>query len=165
MKLVAGTSTFDGLALAGGIATHLHDKSQSFTLFATHYFELTEFPVKHRHAVNVHVSAAESSAGSGNGGIVFLHEIQAGPAAAVMEFKWHDWRVFPTVFCNMPSMLCLPWNLAQASGKAQVDLFAPPPEPIDSGPSPLEAKLSQIDPDTLSPRDALDALYQLKKLL
>jgi DNA mismatch repair protein MutS len=76
-----GTSTFDGLALAGGIATHLHDKSQSFTLFATHYFELTEFPAKHRQAVNVHVSAAESSASGSNGGIVFLHEIQAGPAS------------------------------------------------------------------------------------
>ncbi|MFN5809742.1 MAG: DNA mismatch repair protein MutS, partial [Burkholderiales bacterium] len=66
-----GTSTFDGLALASGIATYLHDKSQSYCLFATHYFELTEFAASHRAAVNVHVSAAES----GND-IVFLHEIQ-----------------------------------------------------------------------------------------
>ena len=51
-----GTSTFDGLALAGAIATQLHDKTQAFTLFATHYFELTEFPAKHHTAVNVHVS-------------------------------------------------------------------------------------------------------------
>jgi DNA mismatch repair protein MutS len=57
-----GTSTFDGLALASGIAAHLHDKTQAFTLFATHYFELTEFPAKHHAAVNVHVSAAESGA-------------------------------------------------------------------------------------------------------
>src|ERR1044072_4473036 len=54
-----GTSTFDGLALAGAIATHLHDKCRAFTLFATHYFELTEFPAKHPQAVNMHVSAVE----------------------------------------------------------------------------------------------------------
>ena len=71
-----GTSTFDGLALASGIATHLHNKVQCFALFATHYFELTEFPATHPAAVNMHVSAAES----GND-IVFLHEIQSGPAS------------------------------------------------------------------------------------
>src|SRR5690606_29469631 len=52
-----GTSTFDGLALASAIAAHLHGKSQAFTLFATHYFELTAFPQDHKHAANVHVSA------------------------------------------------------------------------------------------------------------
>ena len=57
-----GTSTFDGLALAGGIAAYLHNKAQAFTLFATHYFELTEFPAQHHGAVNVHVSAIESGA-------------------------------------------------------------------------------------------------------
>jgi DNA mismatch repair ATPase MutS len=66
-----GTSTFDGLALAGAIASHLHERNRSFTLFATHYFELTEFPVKHAQAQNVHVSAAESGEN-----IVFLHEIE-----------------------------------------------------------------------------------------
>ena len=60
-----GTSTFDGLALASAIATHLHDKVKAFTLFATHYFELTEFPVQHRAALNVHVSAVESQAATG----------------------------------------------------------------------------------------------------
>ena len=72
-----GTSTFDGLALAGAIATHLHDKNRAFTLFATHYFELTAFPEKHGGALNVHVSAAE---GAGKD-IVFLHEVQPGPAS------------------------------------------------------------------------------------
>src|SRR6218665_1600594 len=71
-----GTSTFDGLALASGIATHLHDKTRAFTLFATHYFELTDLPAKARHAINMHVSATESGAD-----IVFLHEIQPGPAS------------------------------------------------------------------------------------
>ena len=160
-----GTSTFDGLALAGGIASHLHDKSQSFTLFATHYFELTEFPVKHRQAMNVHVSAAESSTGGGNSGIVFLHEIQAGPASRSYGIQVARLAGVPNSVLQHAKHALSALESGAASGKAQVDLFAAPPEPIDAGPSPLEAKLSQIDPDTLSPRDALDALYQLKKLL
>jgi DNA mismatch repair protein MutS len=160
-----GTSTFDGLALAGGIASHLHDKSQSFTLFATHYFELTEFPVKHRQAVNVHVSAAESSASGGNSGIVFLHEIQAGPASRSYGIQVARLAGVPNSVLQHAKHAQSALESGAASGKAQVDLFAAPPEPIDAGPSPLEAKLSQLDPDTLSPRDALDALYQLKKLL
>ena len=160
-----GTSTFDGLALAGGIASHLHDKSQSFTLFATHYFELTEFPVKHRQAMNVHVSAAESSASGGNSGIVFLHEIQAGPASRSYGIQVARLAGVPNSVLQHAKHALSALESGAASGKAQVDLFARPPEPIDAGPSPLEAKLSQIDPDTLSPRDALDALYQLKKLL
>ena len=71
-----GTSTFDGLALASGIAAHLHDKCQAYTLFATHYFELTAFPERHAGAVNVHVSAAEAG-----DRIVFLHQIEPGPAS------------------------------------------------------------------------------------
>ena len=160
-----GTSTFDGLALAGGIASHLHDKSQSFTLFATHYFELTEFPVKHRQAMNVHVSAAESSPSGGNGGIVFLHEIQAGPASRSYGIQVARLAGVPNSVLQHAKYALTALESDAASGKVQVDLFAPPPEPIEAGPSPLEAKLSQIDPDTLSPRDALDALYQLKKLL
>ncbi|WP_442975087.1 MutS-related protein, partial [Salmonella enterica] len=66
-----GTSTFDGLALAGAIASQLHDRNRAFTLFATHYFELTAFPEKHPRALNVHVSAAESHTGRGDD-IVFL---------------------------------------------------------------------------------------------
>jgi DNA mismatch repair protein MutS len=71
-----GTSTFDGLALAGAIAHQLHDRNRSFTLFATHYFELTDFPAKHERAINVHVAAVESG-----DGIAFLHEIEPGPAS------------------------------------------------------------------------------------
>ena len=55
-----GTSTFDGLALAGAIAHQLHDRNRSFTLFATHYFELTDFPARHERALNVHVAAVET---------------------------------------------------------------------------------------------------------
>ncbi len=154
-----GTSTFDGLALASGIATHLHDKSQSFTLFATHYFELTEFPASHKAAMNVHVSATES----GND-VVFLHEIQSGPAS-------RSYGIQVARLAGMPSGVLQHARHALQSlqeqaehSRAQVDLFAPPPEPVDTGPTPLQALLAQLDPDALSPREALDALYQLKKL-
>ena len=155
-----GTSTFDGLALASAIATHLHDKTQAFTLFATHYFELTEFPAKHRAAVNVHVSATESGSR-----IVFLHEIQAGPASK-------SYGVQVARLAGMPSSVLTQARHALASLEAQaqadqpqVDLFAPAPQADAPALSAVEAKLSDIDPDTLSPRDALEALYQLKKLL
>jgi DNA mismatch repair protein MutS len=71
-----GTSTFDGLALAWAIARHLIDVSRSFTLFATHYFELTQLPESHPSAVNVHLSAVEHK-----DSIVFLHAVQDGPAS------------------------------------------------------------------------------------
>ena len=154
-----GTSTFDGLALASGIATYLHDKTQAYSLFATHYFELTEFAANHRAAVNVHVSAAES----GND-VVFLHEIQPGPASKSYGVQVARLAGMPTAVLNHAKhALTALENDAQAS-RAQVDLFAPPPESLDSGPSPLQAALNQIDPDSLTPREALDALYALKKL-
>jgi len=155
-----GTSTFDGLALASGIATYLHDKSQSYSLFATHYFELTEFAATHRSAVNVHVSAAES----GND-IVFLHEIQPGPASRSYGIQVARLAGMPSSVLNHAKHALAALETDAQNTRAQVDLFAEPPEAIDSGPSPLQAKLGQIDPDTLSPREALDALYALKKLL
>jgi DNA mismatch repair protein MutS len=155
-----GTSTFDGLALASGIATHLHDKTQAFTLFATHYFELTEFPANHRAAINVHVSAAESGSS-----IVFLHEIQAGPASRSYGIQVARLAGMPSAVLNHARHALASLEAGADASKTQVDLFAPPPLQEDDGPSPLQAKLAEIDPDKLSPRDALDALYQLKKLL
>ena len=154
-----GTSTFDGLALASGIATHLHDKAQSFTLFATHYFELTEFPANHRCATNVHVSATES----GND-IVFLHEIQSGPASRSYGIQVARLAGMPAPVLQHARQALQSLEQQAQSSRSQVDLFAPAPEPIEAGPTPLQAKLAQLDPDALSPREALDALYQLKKL-
>ena len=154
-----GTSTFDGLALASGIATYLHDKTQAYSLFATHYFELTEFAANHRAAVNVHVSAAES----GND-VVFLHEIQPGPASKSYGIQVARLAGMPSgVLSHAKHALAALESQAQGS-RAQVDLFAEPPESLDSGPSPLQAALNHIDPDSLTPREALDALYALKKL-
>jgi DNA mismatch repair protein MutS len=154
-----GTSTFDGLALASGIATYLHDKTQAYSLFATHYFELTEFAASHRAAVNVHVSAAES----GND-VVFLHEIQPGPASKSYGIQVARLAGMPAAVLNHAKHALAALETDAQASRAQVDLFAEPPESLDSGPSPLQAALKQLDPDALTPREALDALYTLKKL-
>ncbi len=154
-----GTSTFDGLALAGAIAAQLHDKTQAFTLFATHYFELTEFPAKHHAAVNVHVSAAESGQD-----IVFLHEIQAGPASKSYGIQVARLAGMPAAVVNHARHALSALEANAQDAKAQVDLFAAPPASESAAPSAVEKALAAINPDVMSPRDALEALYHLKKI-
>ena len=154
-----GTSTFDGLALASGIATYLHDKTKAFTLFATHYFELTELPAKARHAVNMHVAAVESGAD-----IVFLHELQSGPASRSYGIQVAKLAGVPAPVLHHARQALAALEERASAGDLQVDLFAAPPEPAEAAPHPLQAALAALQPDTLSPREALEALYQLKKL-
>ncbi len=158
-----GTSTFDGLALAGAIATHLHDKCRAFTLFATHYFELTEFPAKHPQAVNMHVSAVESGED-----IVFLHEIQPGPASRSYGVQVARLAGMPSPVVRQARAALEALEARATEGETQIDLFAPPPEPAPgtaaAEPSELLDALRDLDPDALSPREALAALYQLKTL-
>jgi DNA mismatch repair protein MutS len=155
-----GTSTFDGLALASGIATHLHNKVQCFGLFATHYFELTEFPATHSAAVNMHVSAAESGSD-----IVFLHEIQPGPASRSYGVQVARLAGMPAAVLHQARHTLQALESGAQDARAQVDLFAPPPETEASGPTAVEAALARINPDALSPREALDALYALQRML
>ena len=157
-----GTSTFDGLALAGGIATHLHDKSRAFTLFATHYFELTEFPASHHAAVNVHVSAVE--AGGKAGGIVFLHQIEPGPASRSYGIQVARLAGVPAGVVQHARHALAALEAQSEESRSQVDLFAPPPATLEADAHPLQTALERIDPDTLSPREALEQLYTLKKL-
>jgi len=154
-----GTSTFDGLALAGGIAAYLHNKAQAFTLFATHYFELTEFPAQHHGATNVHVSAVESGSD-----IVFLHHIEPGPASKSYGIAVAKLAGVPAAVVNHARHALVALEIQQSQSSAQVDLFALPPEVPAAGQTALEKALTTIDPDVLSPREALDALYKLKKL-
>jgi DNA mismatch repair protein MutS len=154
-----GTSTFDGLALAGAIAGHLHDRSRSFTLFATHYFELTEFPKKHDRALNVHVSAAESG-----DDIVFLHDIQPGPASRSYGVQVARLAGMPTTLIRQARATLEALETQQRSADAQIDLFAPPAPVPEREPSAVERALASLQPDSLSPKEALDALYRLKNL-
>ena len=154
-----GTSTFDGLALASAIATQLHDKTQAYTLFATHYFELTEFPADHHGAVNVHVSAAESGRN-----IVFLHEIQPGPASKSYGIQVARLAGMPAAVLNQARQTLEALEAQASTQQAQIDLFALPEVAEDSSISPVDIALEAINPDDLSPREALEALYQLKKM-
>ncbi len=159
-----GTSTFDGLALASGIAAYLHDRTQAFTLFATHYFELTEFPATHHGAFNVHVSAADTAERGGQD-IVFLHELQPGPASRSYGIQVARLAGVPAPVVNHARHALARLEAGAQQAQLQVDLFAPPPADVPSAsPSAVESALAGIDPDALSPRDALEALYRLKKL-
>ena len=161
-----GTSTFDGLALAWAIARHLIDASRSFTLFATHYFELTQLPDTHPTAANVHLSAVEHK-----DSIVFLHAVQAGPAS-----QSYGLQVAQLAGVPQPVIKAARKHLARLESQAldrttQLDLFAlpcvdPEDEPAEAAPasSELLAALDGIDPDALTPREALEQLYLLKRL-
>ncbi len=164
-----GTSTFDGLALASSIAKHLHDESKSFTLFATHYFELTEFPATNKAAVNRHVSAIESD-NPNHGGIVFLHTVEAGPASRSYGIQVAALAGMPANVLNQARHALQSLEeraLAQNEQNEQSDLFTKAPLPDqtpDSEGQKIKALLASIDPDALTPREALDALYDLKRL-
>jgi DNA mismatch repair protein MutS len=155
-----GTSTFDGLALASAIAAHLH-KTQAFTLFATHYFELTQFPADHHSAMNVHVSAIETERD-----IAFLHSIEAGPASKSYGVQVAKLAGVPAAVVHHARAALQQLEAQQHATQSQVDLFAAPIETatVSGASSAVESALHGINPDNLSPREALDALYQLKKL-
>ena len=155
-----GTSTFDGLALAGAIASQLHDKNRAFTLFATHYFELTEFPVKHDRAINLHVSAVESGHD-----IVFLHAIEPGPASRSYGVQVARLAGMPAGLLRQARATLEALEAKARAGDLQVDLFAAPSvQALAVEPSAVELALAAIDPDALTAREALEALYRLKSL-
>ncbi len=158
-----GTGTYDGLALAGAIASQLHDRNKSFTLFATHYFELTEFPTRHDRAVNVHVGAVESGHD-----IVFLHQIEPGPASRSYGVQVARLAGMPGAVVRQARATLEALQAQADTHQLQVDLFAAPPVPtapagVDDT-AGLRREIDALDPDTLSPREALDALYRLKRL-
>ncbi|MGE5117126.1 MAG: MutS-related protein, partial [Betaproteobacteria bacterium] len=154
-----GTSTFDGLALASAIAAQLHDRNRAFTLFATHYFELTEFPRKHPRALNVHVGAAESG-----DDIVFLHEIEPGPASRSYGVQVARLAGMPPTVIRQARATLEALEAQSRAADAQIDLFAAPATAPPAEPSEVERALAAIDPDRLTPREALEALYRLKAL-
>lgn len=157
-----GTSTFDGLALAGAIASHLHDRNKSFTLFATHYFELTEFPTNHPLALNIHVSAIES-----NHNIAFLHEVQPGPASRSYGVQVAKLAGVPTPVIKQAQHTLKNLEAQQQEQIMQVDLFQMPTT-TESPPtvhSEVERKLEELDLDALTPKEAMDVLYELKNTM
>ena len=163
-----GTSTFDGLALAWAIARRMIEHNRCLTLFATHYFELTQLALEYPQVANVHLSAVEH-----HDQIVFLHAVQEGPASRSYGLQVARLAGVPQAVIRAARKR-LGELESEASGRnAQPDLFAPPPrvtlEPEAEEGSVETARelldvVNTLDPDALSPRDALDALYRLKRL-
>ncbi|MFP5418336.1 MAG: DNA mismatch repair protein MutS [Gammaproteobacteria bacterium] len=152
-----GTSTFDGLALAWAVARHLLSATRAFTLFATHYFELTQLAQEFRQMANVHLDAKEHGAD-----LVFLHAVEEGPASQSYGIQVARLAGVPSPVIGAARRHLRQLEDAQLQPGPQGDLFtaqlaadAPPPHPA------LE-QLRDIDPDTLTPKAALDLLYALK---
>jgi DNA mismatch repair protein MutS len=165
-----GTSTFDGLALAWAIARQLIDGTRSYTLFATHYFELTQLPDLHPSAANVHLSAVEHK-----DSIVFLHAVQPGPASQSYGLQVAQLAGVPQQVIRAARKHLAALEAHSVQSTPQFDLFAAPgfvpaeaeeTEPAVENPqhAAVVAALDEIDPDALTPREALDALYRLKQL-
>ncbi len=156
-----GTSTFDGLALAYAIACHLLEKNRSYTLFATHYFELTRLAEEFAQLANVHLSAIEHQHS-----IVFLHSVNEGAASQSYGLQVAALAGVPPQVIKAAKKQLRVLEQNSAAQSPQGDLFdhraAAPEEPEEH---PLLAALREIQPDEMSPRDALEKLYQLKKLV
>ena len=157
-----GTSTFDGLALAWAIARHLLDVNKSLTLFATHYFELTRLAQEFRQLANVHLDAVEHK-----DHIVFLHSVEEGPANQSYGLQVAQLAGVPAGVIRAAKKHLLQLEHESAAHSQQPDLFvaaASREQPPACDPALIE-RLQDLDPDALSPKEALDALYALKKLL
>ncbi|HEY7872070.1 MAG TPA: DNA mismatch repair protein MutS, partial [Rudaea sp.] len=160
-----GTSTYDGLALAQACAVQLATHNRAFTLFATHYFELTDLAAQHSGIANVHLDAIEYG-----DDLVFMHAVKDGPAsrsfglhvaalAGVPKNVIADARRHLVALEQRHAIVERSTNSAAPAGASpQMGLFALP------APSAAELALREIDPDAMTPKDALDALYRLKQL-
>src|SRR2546421_184311 len=155
-----GTSTFDGLALAWAIARHLVAKNRSLSLFATHYFEMTRLALDYEEVANVHLDAVEHK-----DSVVFLHAVEEGPASQSYGLQVAGLAGVPKSVLRQARRYLQVLEDSSLASSQQRDLFArsKPDEPEPS-PDALRDELAKLNPDELSPREALELLYRLKKL-
>lgn len=154
-----GTSTFDGLSLAWAAAHHMGETARAFTLFATHYFELTALAQELPACANVHLDATEHK-----GSLVFLHTVKAGPANQSYGLQVASLAGVPRDVIRRARVYLKTLESQQASHgnspQGQLDLGMQAPEDAD----PLRDAVEDLDPDAMTPREALEALYKLKNL-
>jgi len=158
-----GTSTFDGLALAFAIARYLLSKNRSFTLFATHYFELTKLAEEFKQIRNVHLDAVEYKHR-----IVFLHKVAEGPASQSYGLQVAALAGVPESVIKVARKHLIKLEQESVKKEPQLDLFSfsiPEPEEDIRQEHPVIAMLQNLSPDELSPRQALEQLYLLKKAM
>ena len=156
-----GTSTFDGLSLAWAAARHMGEKVGAFTLFATHYFELTALAAEIPAAANVHLDATEHG-----GQLVFLHAVKPGPANQSYGLQVAALAGVPPDVIRQARAYLKTLESQQfahhAGPQGRLDFTAPAPV---AEPDALCDAVADLDPDALTPRAALDAIYALKRLL
>ncbi len=154
-----GTSTFDGLSLAWACAKQLLEKNRSYTLFATHYFELTRLVEEFKQVANVHLDAAEHE-----NGIVFLHQVQEGAANQSYGLQVAQLAGIPKSVVAAAKRKLTQLEKQNVDAGPQVDMFVTPESPE----IPLHAVVSELEtlePDELTPKQALEALYRLKTMI
>jgi DNA mismatch repair protein MutS len=156
-----GTSTFDGLSLAWAVARDIATRVRAFTLFATHYFELTTLAGEIEGCANVHLDATEHGAG-----IVFLHAVRDGPASRsyglqVAQLAGVPANVIGGARLYLEALEAQRDRAAAVSAGAQAEL----PLTVAAKADAVRAALGALDPDELTPKAALEALYRLRRLL
>ena len=156
-----GTSTFDGLSLAWAVAKQLLEKNKAYTLFATHYFELTRIVDEFKYAANVHLDAVEH----GNN-IVFMHKVEEGAANQSYGLQVAQLAGIPkSVVAAAKRKLVQLENNQVANNTAQPDMFMVSETVLDMPIHPVISELEAIQADDLTPKQALDLLYKLKALV
>jgi DNA mismatch repair protein MutS len=168
-----GTSTYDGLAIAWSVAEALHDRIRCRTLFATHYHELVGFARQHPRAVNMRVAVSEMGER-----IIFLRRLQEGATSRSYGIQCARLAGVPAEVLDRARGVLKELERRRPRDDRQLSLFdlepgstesepepELPPEPQPSGPDLLRDALSAVDPDRLTPREAMDTLYRLKTLL
>ncbi|QYN47152.1 DNA mismatch repair protein MutS [Gilliamella sp. ESL0405] len=155
-----GTSTYDGLSLAWACAENLANEIKAMTLFATHYFELTQLPEHMQGVYNIHFDAIEH-----DNTVAFIHEVSEGAASKSFGLAVAGLAGVPKVILKRAKQKLKELEMiSKQTAHSHVDQsqlsFVTEPES-----SEVELALAKIDPDALSPKQALEILYQLKKLL
>lgn len=158
-----GTSTFDGLSLAWSAAKHLAEKINAYSLFATHYFEMTQLPNETKNTKNVHLTATEH-----DDTIIFLHNVLDGAAS-------QSYGLQVAKLAGVPDQVIQQAKIQLAHLEAKDTSTDTPPRQVqelsafqadmfNQEPSPLETALKKIDADNLTPKMALDLIYELKAI-
>ncbi len=147
--------------MAAAIAHELAVRNRCLTLFATHYFELTPLAQRLPQVANVHVAAAEAS-----GKVVFLHQVREGPASQSYGLAVAALAGVPGAVLRRARQLLVQLEHRAMAGGDQLDLFQPVQHqaPLPSEPDRVRERLASVDAELLTPRAALDLIFELIEL-
>ena len=159
-ELGRGTATYDGMSLAEAILEYIHNNIKAKTMFSTHYHELTNLEKKLKHLKNVHVSAVEE-----DGKITFLHKIKNGSVDKSYGIHVASLANLPKELIDNATKILNKYEnkKTKVSNFEQTTLFEE--KELDKEDNKLEEKLKEIDPLYLTPIDALNLIFELKKEL